>query len=483
MAYEDTAALAALALEPAEPEPLYMQIYEQVRDLILAGRLGSGARLPSTRALAADLGVSRTTTLAAYDQLSSEGYIEGHRGSGAFVAAELPEALLSVAAATAARPPRGIAPAPPPARIAAFDAGVPDTRGFPFRDWSRHLARCWRAPSPAMLHTAHSYGDAALRAAIARHVKAVRGIACDPEQVIVTSGAAESIAILARALFEDGDGAVVEDPCYPVAHGALARAGLRPHSVEVDAEGLLIEAIPGPTARLRAALVTPSRQYPLGMTMSVSRRLELLDWASRTGALVIEDDYDSEYRYTGRPLAAMMSLDQAGRVVYLGSFSKIMFRSLRLAYIIAPPALLGRLHVSLAEQPSQASLVPQRALAAFMDSGAFAQHVRRTRRLYAERCAALHGLISSDMADLLTAPRTDSGMHLTAHFTPALSQRLTDTDAAALARRRGVVVSPLSVHYRKAPAKAGFLMGFAGFEAAELKRGMRALRAALEPFA
>jgi GntR family transcriptional regulator/MocR family aminotransferase len=481
MSAKTSTALNVLALDTASGEPLYVQIYDQVRELILTGRLGAGTRLPSTRALASELGVSRTTTLSAYDQLASEGYIDGQLGSGAYVSAELPDELLGVAGASGG----DVAVSEPPATVSAFmprpfDSGMPDTRGFPFAEWSRHLARSWRNPTPDMLHIANTSGDPALRAAIARHVNAVRGIECAPEQVIVTSGAAGSIELLSRALFKAGDKILIEDPCYPTAFGALTHAGLEPLSVPVDSEGLKFDATDAGSTTARAALVTPSRQYPLGMTLSVSRRLELLSWAGREGAWIIEDDYDSEYRYSGRPLQAMMSLDRDGRVIYLGSFSKIMFRSLRLGYIIVPRSLISRLHETLTRHPSQASLVPQAALAVFMESGDFAQHVRRTRRLYAERCELLHRLITTRMPHLLNAPRNDAGMHMTVYFRPALTARLADTEAATRADAAGLTVSALSVHYRRAAARNGLLLGFAGFDVQELTDATERLQRVLE---
>ena len=485
MPREPNATLVSVALDPGAGPALYVQLFEQARDLILAGRLKPRQRLPSTRALAQDLGVSRTTTLAAYEQLMSEGYIEGRAGSGIYVASELPEDLLSARgrASDPSTSPHLTDPAPQPdiplRTGMAFDGGMPETRGFPFAEWSRQLGRSWRNPSQDMLHVVDPAGHLPLRQAIADYLEDMRGLACVPEQIFITASAAQSIALVARTLLGAGDKVLVEDPCYPAARRALVDAGADVAAVPVDADGFAPERIPGPALDARAAFVTPSRHYPLGMTMPLARRLDLLNWAERARGWIIEDDYDSEYRYVGRPLSALMSLDRSNRVIYLGSFSKIMFRSLRLGYVVAPAVLVPDIRATLDGFGPTASALAQPALAGFMASGHLAAHIRRMRRLYADRQQALTRALETTLAGFLTAPRQNAGMHVPAYFTEALAAKTSDVDAAQAAADAGIVVSPLSVHYVSAPARQGFLMGFTGFDEQEIADGAERLAAVL----
>jgi len=464
------AATLTVAVDRRASDPAYVQIYGQVRDLILAGRLAPGARLPSSRALAAEIGISRTTVVAAYEHLQSEGYLDGRGGSGMFVPATLPESLL-----TRDPPPRR-APAPTaPAdddglRGLPFDPGAPDAATFPAAQWARLLARGWRQPDPHLLHDRGDGGLPALRRAIADHMRAMRGIDCSPNQVIVTAGAGDAIALLAAALPAAGGRIWVEDPGYMTLRRAFAAAGTNVRPVAVDGEGFDAATAARAAPGARVAVVTPSRQFPLGTTMSLRRRLALLAWARETDGWIVEDDYDSEYRYAGRPLAALMGLDDAGRVIYVGSFSKVMFRALRLGYIIAPPALAPRLLAARRQLGPLASIVAQPALAAFIDSGRFAAHIRRMRRLYATRQRALLSIVGEELDGLLEAAPQDGGMHLVAFSTPALARRLDDVKASNRAAAAGIVAPPLSRHYTLGPGRQGLLLGFACADAPAMRQ-------------
>lgn len=481
-----------LAIDRGGDAPLNVQLYERMRDLILAGRLPPGARLPSSRGLAATLGVSRTTALAAYDQLASEGYVEGRVGSGAFVPAVLPEALLTTRRTASvpvadAQPPRLAGRAIPGPAAASdirhpgrpFDPSAPDSEAFPFDVWARLLARAWRRPAPALLHARDPGGLPALRRVIAEHLTLARGLDCTADQVIVTSGLRETLELLARVLVDPGVAAWVEEPGYPSARRVLEGMGVRVAPVPVDAEGLSVDVGTRRAPDARLALVTPSRHFPLGITMSLARRLALIEWAADAEAWIVEDDYDSEYRYAGRPLAALMSLDRRGRVIYVGSFSKVLFRTLRLAYVVAPPALAPALLAAQATLGTQASLTPQPALAALMTSGRFAAHIRRTRRLYAERRRALLAALADDLGDLLDVAPDEAGMHVVARPTAALAASMDDRAAAARAAAAGVTAPALSTHYAGTPTDQGLLLGFACAEPEALRAAARRLGAAL----
>src|SRR5262245_38120039 len=332
--------IGTLGLDRASGVPFYRQIYDGVREAILSGRLRPGARLPSTRVLAADLETSRNTVLAAFGQLLAEGYVEGRVGAGTTVARTLPETLLRARpeAAGTERPGRrprlsrrgallvGTRAALGRGAIAAhpFRPGLPGLETFPFDLWTRLIARRWRRVPRQLLDYGDPAGYAPLREAIAAYLGEARAVRCEATQVIVVTGAQQAVDLAARVLLDPGETAWVEDPGYQGARGALVAAGIRLASVPVDVEGLAVRrgARSAPGARL--VYVTPSHQYPLGVTMSLQRRLALLEWASASGAWILEDDYDSEYRYAGRPLAALQGLDTAGRVIYAGTFSKVL---------------------------------------------------------------------------------------------------------------------------------------------------------------
>lgn len=346
-----------ISVDRSSAAPLHRQLYEGLREAILSGRLSAGALLPSTRELAAGLGVSRNTATSAYAQLLAEGYLEGRVGSGTYVARSLPDDLLRArsgpggepggAGAEVALSRRGRLLAATPTTTArdagparAFRPGIPALDAFPFGLWRRLESRFWRRPPPGLLGYGDPAGYGPLRAGISAYLRAARAVRCSPEQVIVVSGSQQALDLAARVLLDPGDAAWVEEPGYAGARAALLGAGARLVPVPVDEEGLDVAAGArlGPDARL--VHVTPSHQYPLGATMSLARRLELLGWARRSGAWVLEDDYDSEYRYAGRPLEALQGLDAEGRVIYVGTFSKVLFPSLRLGYLVLPPDLV-----------------------------------------------------------------------------------------------------------------------------------------------
>ena len=519
--------VVALPLEPGEARPLYRQVYDGLREAILAGRLRPGERLPSTRTLAAELGVARNTVVLAYEQLRAEGYVVGARGGGTRVREVLPDALLHVrpAARRASGPAivrgsargKGERGAPPAgdaasarqgsgvrlsergAMLAAagaglaqagrtepvpFRLGVPALDMFPARLWARLTARHWRRGGP-YLGDADAGGERALREAIAWYVTHARGARCTADQVIVVSGTQQGLDIAARVLLDPGDAVWVEDPGYPYAHAVLVAAAARLVPVPVDGEGLDVAAgeRAAPTARM--AYVTPSHQFPLGAVMSVSRRLALLAWARRAEAWVVEDDYDSEFRYAGRPLPCLQGLDAerqdaAGpaRVLYIGTFSKTLAPGLRLGYLIVPEALVDAFRAARAVLDRHTSTLAQGVLADFIAGGHYARHVRRVRALYAERQAALLEAAKAELEGLLTLAPHAAGLHLVGWLAPGLDANV----AAAAAEAQGVRVYPVSRYALAAGAQDsnGLILGYAGFDARAIRAGVRKLRRALE---
>lgn len=465
--------LLSLSLDRSAGATLQAQLAEEIRAMVHSGRLEPGDRLPPSRALAADLGVSRITVTSAFDQLTGEGYLEGRRGSGVFVARDLSGLTL---------PPRpdhggGPAPLPGPEPVRPFDPIAPDLAGFPHRDWARLMEQVWRNPEPALLSRADPLGWGPLREAIAAHLRDWRGISCDPAQVVVTSGLAEAIDLIAGAMLSPGDTIAVEEPGHRALRNAIAANRLCCHPVEVDDDGLPADRVP---ADARAVVVTPSRQFPLGMTMPLSRRLQLLDWAEAAGGIVIEDDYDGEYRYRGRPLPALTSLAGRGRVIYVGSFSKVMFTGLRLGFAVLPRDRLDAVAAAAARIGPRSSILAQPALARFIRDGQFATHLRRMRRLYAHRQGVLLAAMERHCSDLLSAEPAPAGMQLVARLSPGLARRMNDSEAARRARAAGVTTPALSAFFAGPPTRQGLVLGFAGFDdgaidaaAARLGRALR----------
>jgi GntR family transcriptional regulator/MocR family aminotransferase len=437
--------------------------------------------------------VSRTTILGAFDQLVAEGYIVGVVGSGSYVARQLPDHLLHVRREFVRSPaPTGVAepladrvtqlreaphgalhlPGPTP----AFRLGVPPVDQFPVSIWSRLAGARYRGLDPARLYHGSPRGTPELREAIVTHHAAARGVRCSPDQVIVVSSAQEAMDLAYRVTLNPGDVAWFEDPGYPGARGALLSAGARTVPVPVDANGLVVErgVATAPTARL--AYVTPSHQCPAGTTMSVERRLALLDWAARANAWILEDDYDSEFRYAGCPLTALQGLDVAERVLYIGTFNKTVFPALRLAYLVLPPSLVEAALTVRKLGGQHAPTIDQGILTDFLVEGHYARHVRAMRVVCRARRDALLEAAERDASDLLEVDRPETGLHTVAWLPPGMDDR----EASAAAARHGVEAPPLSNYSCAGPGKRGALvLGYGALKPADIESGMLALAAAL----
>jgi GntR family transcriptional regulator/MocR family aminotransferase len=477
--------LPLVAIDRRSATPLYRQLYDGYREAILDGRVRPGQRLPSTRALAADLRISRLTVLTAFEQLAAEGYFESRVGAGTVVARSLPDEL---------RPPSHPAPAPrsgggarrlprgPAVRgreaepwlggWGAFRVSQPAVEHFPVAVWSSLLARHSRNPLARLLNYGDPMGLYPFREAVATYLRTARAVRCEPENVMVVSGSQQALAITARVLLEPGDHVWMEEPGYRGAREVLSMAGARLQPVTVDEEGLDVAAGVASCPRARAAYVTPSHQYPLGMTMSASRRLQLLDWARRTRAWVIEDDYDSEYRYESLPIAALQGLDRDGRVVYIGTFSKVLFPSLRLGYLVIPPDLLPRFVAVREALDIFPPSLPQVALTDFIGAGEFGRHLRRMRALYAERREKLVETLGEELGAAFGVIGDAAGMHLAV----TARRRWPDRIVGQRAARRGLWAMPLSSCYLGPPTRRGLVLGYGGTTVAEIPSAVRRLR-------
>ena len=461
--------------------PLHLQIYRRIRGAILSGALPAGARLPSTRTLAIDLGVSRTTAEEAFAQLEAEGFLVRRVGDGTYVS--LPEAP----AKPARRAPRAVVGRrelstrgrvlaghpilPEPQTIRAFEAGLPALEAFPVETWNRLLARRLRRSGRDLLGYGQPAGYAPLREAVATYLGTSRGVVCTPAQVVILTSSQQALDLAARLLLDPGDDAWMEEPGYPGARAGLEAAGARIVPVPVDSAGLDVargEAL-APGARL--VYVTPSCQYPLGVTASLERRLALLAWAERAGAWIVEDDYNSEFRYTGRPLAAIQGLDAAGRVLYVGTFTKSLFPSLRLAYLVAPEDLVDAFVRARMLQDGHTPTLPQAVLADFVTEGHFGAHIRRMRSLYQSRRDALLDEAARALPRHVTLGPAEAGFHVTAHLPEGTDDRAVQRRAAD----QGIDVQPLTRYYAGAEPRPGLVLGYVGLSPEAIRAGVRGL--------
>ncbi|MBJ6759734.1 PLP-dependent aminotransferase family protein [Myxococcaceae bacterium JPH2] len=507
-----------LRLDTRSAVPLHEQIFEGIRARILSGALAPGLRLPSSRQLAVELDVARSTVLQAVDALTSEGYLVARAGSCTRVAPELPivpevrgrttvsplaadvaQVAKSVRSKTrasllsderggrvileprsGARARGGVSSPVGAPRLGsaprAFRPGVPALDLFPTALWGRTVSRVHSRASTALLDGGDPAGHASLREAIATHVSSSRGVHCAPEQVFITGGTQQAIDEILRLAVRPGESVWVEDPGYSGARRAVLSAGAKPVPVPVDSEGLDVALGIARAPRARAAVVVPSHQYPLGSTLSLARRMALLQWAKRSRAVIIEDDYDSEFRHRGRPLTALQGLDDWGCVVYVGTFSKSMFPGLRLGFFIAPPAWVEVVASARSTASAPASSLEQAALAAFLSGGHFARHLRRMRVAYRERGEALLDALRADCAGALTPRPCDTGMQVCA----SLAAPWSDVRVRDEAARLGVEVAALSDYFLGRRRESGLVFGFGCVRPEALRAGTQLLARALD---
>jgi GntR family transcriptional regulator / MocR family aminotransferase len=453
------------------------EIYRQLRRAILDGRLPPGGRLPPTRELARRLSVSRTTVTVAYDRLAGEGFLTASVGAGTFVGDGLQGATHTPRRTGAALRPRPVWDTIAVPTVfehqAEFDfrPGIPDARLFPYQTWRRLLARELHADAVGSGAYADPAGHPGLRQAIAHHIGVARGMQTTAEDIVVTNATQQAIDLVARVLLAPGDRVAVEDPCYGPPRRLFASLDARVTGVPVDDQGLVVEAIPPGT---RLVYVTPSHQFPLGMTMSLPRRMALLAWAQRHDAAIVEDDYDSEFRYGGRPIEPLQTLDRSGRVVYVGSFSKTMLATLRLGFVVAPASLRGAVRAAKFVTDWHSPLPTQAALAGFIEQGYLARHVRKLRGVYQARHQQIVTTLTHQFAGHLQVLPAAAGLHLTATAPSVSSQELDVVLRRASAA--GVALLPLSMYGVDTPTQPGLVLGYGAIPTERIGEGLRRLR-------
>ncbi|MFM9924479.1 PLP-dependent aminotransferase family protein [Variovorax sp. H27-G14] len=490
MAPKANAADATNATDGTSPA-LNRQLYDCLREAILDGSLPPSSPLPASRDLARETAMSRNTVLHAYAQLQAEGYVHSRVGSGTFVAATTPESQLSAgrARATAPEAPGAVRLAKraqalvadasaAPRQWGAFMPGVPDVTQFPHRTFGRIVSRLWRAPAPELLTYSHGGGHPALREAIAEHLRVARAVRCNADQVLVTEGVHQAIDLSLRMLADPRDTVWVEEPGYWGFHKVLQMDSTRVRALKVEVGDDDPQAgWPRGGTPPRLMFVTPSHQYPLGSVMSLARRRALLDHARASGGWIFEDDYDSEFRFAGRPIPSMQGLEADSPVIYVGTFSKTLFPGLRVGYMVLPRALAAPFRTAHADLYREGHALTQVALAELIDQGHYAAHIRRMRVLYARRRALLAGLIATHLGPAYLHPQaSNAGLHLVLQLPEGSDDVAISSDAEA----HGVLTRPLSRYYRRSGAQRGLLLGYACVQEADIEPAFMVLLACLQ---
>jgi GntR family transcriptional regulator/MocR family aminotransferase len=488
-------------LDPSDTRPLYTQIYDGLRKGIKEGVFLPGTRLPSTRQLADALEVSRNTVIEAFDELRSEGYLASQVGSGTYVAdtlpeqhtqAHLPSSNTDSSSHSLQVPPSGggsgslsnraeqVAGRPlslldDPVQQNAFRPGIPAFDAFPIETWSTLASRRWRTLPTERLEYGNPAGYPPLREQVAEYLRTARGARCEAEQVIILSGTQQAFSLVARALLDPGDPVCLEDPGFPQMRGAFAAAGADVRPVSVDQDGFVP---PSDGDAPRMVGITPSHQYPLGITMSPSRRRALLDWGADHDVWILEDDYDGEYRYSGRPIAALQGMDNSGRVLYTGTFSKVLFPALRLGYLVVPPSLKDPIVKMRTVSDRSPPRVPQMILTDFMSEGHFEKHIREMRMLYANRQTVLLEALDEHLGDFIDLAPSNAGLHLVGY----LPEDVDDQTVADRLSDHGIIALPLSFYSTRPLDRGGLLLGYAPVSEEEIRKKVRLMADILDPF-
>lgn len=481
--------LAAIAIDRKSDIPVYRQLYNEFRQAILNGRFRSGQRLPATRELAKFFKVSRTTVLLSFENLLIEGYIKGRPGSGTFISDEIPEHLLQVSMKESYLDKSSKSKNNPRAKgyklkeylnserqdynmFKPFKPGVPDLNEFPFHIWKKLIANSIEDLSRDRFGYSSSAGYKPLRQAVADYIRISRGVKCEAEQVIITNGSQQGIDLAIRVLLKHGDNVGFEEPGYPGAADTLSAAGMNLIPMPMDEEGINFKK-----SKRKPSLVyvTPSHQYPLGITMSLNRRLELLDYCSSTGAWILEDDYDSEYRYNGHPLSSLQGIDNNNSVIYMGTFSKVMFPGLRLGYLIVPPHLIESFTAAKMLADRNSPIFEQAALEKFISEGHYGRHIRRMRVLYEKRKDVFYDYSEKHLKEHIAMHPAEAGLHTIGW----LNKIEDDEEFSRFMFKNGIITPALSGYSIKKRCKPGLVLGYAAYSEQQIKTAIKKIASLL----
>jgi GntR family transcriptional regulator / MocR family aminotransferase len=485
-------------VEADQPGPIYRKLYNWFREGIVSGRLRPGQRVPSSRELVSELKISRSTVLAAFQQLHAEGYLQGAHGSGTYVAKSIPEQVMRSAtkdsrssnqrarcegARRLSRPAAHLLSLRTPpltlahrSELGAFRVGLPALDHFPFATWSRLVARHWRQPKTEMMTYGDPMGYLPCREAIAEYLGVVRGVTCEASQVMIVSGSQQGLALTARVLLDTGDSVWTEEPGYLGGLRVFTAAGARLVPIPVDSQGLDVKAGIHRCREARAAFISPSHQFPMGKTMSFARRMLLLDWAARNGSWIIEDDHDSDYRFSTRPIGSLQGLDVNGRVIYVGTFSKILFPSLRIGYLVLPNDLVPAFTLVRFAFDIFPSTLNQAILADFIREGHLARHIRRMRMVYMNRREILSKEIRQRLGTSVEIVNSKAGFHAVILLPGGIQDQAVSNEAA----KAGVAVLPLSICYQGHPGMQGLILGYGGVNQKQIQDGVSKLTAVIQ---
>ncbi len=467
------APLLKLNIDTDGSSALFQQIYDELRLRIVTKQLMPGERLPPTRKLADELAISRTTIVTAYDQLIAEGFAESRAGSGVYVSDIGEVELFPV------NPPLAnveLSPIPLQTEAQPFSPGQPDMRLFPFQQWASCVARVARKDAKALVMNNDPFGNIDLRMEICRYLSEWRGIKATPQQILITAGSGEALELCIRALTNPGDTIALENPGYPPLYAFSETLGMNISKMEVDDQGATLPVSDNSNITPKLAILTPSSQYPLGGSMPQSRRNEFLARAEASNSWIIEDDYDSEFRYAGRPYPALAGLNSKERTLYIGSFSKIFSNGIRMGFVVLPPKLIPNMGETIRLYGSKASIMPQQPLAYFMKSGEFYRHIRRVRRIYSERRQALIELLDTSLGNIVTFEDHGAGMQIAIKLPPEYN----DKQISKAALSKDIFCPPLSDYYNSRHSQNGLLLGFCGFTVDEMQKAMETLKSIIQ---
>ncbi len=475
----------SLEIKRNSSTPVYRQLYDSIRNMILAGQFRSGQRLPSSRDIADRFNISRTTVLQAYEDLLSEGYIEGKTGAGTFVSSKIPEKFINTTSSKKViKKKKFVAKKSSQLskylnyeradynKFQPFKPGIPDLNNFPFVLWSKLLSNVINELSPKEFGYSSAAGFKPLRVAIANHIRVSRSVNCEPEQIIITGGSQQGIDLICRVLLERGDNVGFEDPGYPGARDIILAAGMNLIPLQMDNEGLTYQNI---KKKCNLIYTTPSHQYPLGITMSLQRRLELIDFASSKNIWILEDDYDSEYRYDGHPISSLQGIDEYGCVIYMGTFSKVMFPGLRIGYLVVPDSLIDSFIAAKLLSDRNSPIFEQAALCKFISDGHFGRHLRKMRLLYEQRKKFFFDSVEEHLSPHLTLHKTETGLHTFAW----LKRIRSDKKIAKHFFENGVITPALSDYSIKNKLKPGLVLGYAAYSEKQIMSSVNKMRGLL----
>ncbi len=491
----DELPLAGIHIDPSSSIPLYKQLYNLLRDGILSGRFKGGQKLPGTRTFSSELKISRNTVVLAFEQLFIEGYITGKTGAGTYITNEIPDKFLSgrrpqITSGNKMKiPPINIFKKfdPPELlyrnisedKIIPFQNGIPSLEDFPFETWLKIINKKGNIIPNLQFGYKNSTGFPQLKAAVSNYLQTYRAVNCTPEQIVIINGSQQGLDLISRVLLKDNHNVYLEDPGYFGTKASVLSSNVNIFPVPVDEEGIDIEYSAGKYPKPNFIYTTPSHQFPLGSIMSIARRLKLLEFANKNNAWIVEDDYDSEFRYTGSPLPSLQGMDKFNRVIYIGTFSKVMFPGLRLGYLVLPDAqMVNPFAVAKSIADRQSPIFDQIVLSKFIEEGHFTKHIRKMRMLYKERQEFLIDELKKETGDLLEVKPSDAGMHIVAW----LPDNSSDKKISAVALENDLVVYPLSEYVLKFKRRPGLIIGYTAFEKDKLKIGVRKLKQILNSF-